>query len=947
MNSTGDTPPKTERDTPGPRAGGIRGVQKPVRVTILALAALAVLAVLWFVISYFWTDYLWYQEMGHTEVFWTPFIGRLCVGLIFAVLFFALFYGSLRVARRLSPKFHAVEGDPSGRVLEVIMRRRWSGRLILIVSIAISLLIGIAFGGRWREVLLFMNKEGFGYADPLFGNDASFYVYTLPFLRLFVSFFTTAAVLALICTLLLYASDRAFTMSAKNRVRPTPAVYGHASVLLALITVAQAADFFLGRWGLVYSRTGGFVSGANYTDVNFTLPILAALAVVSLVAAVLFLVNLFFRGWKIPVMAIGLILVVWLVGGKIVPYAVQSLQVKPNEYAKDGGFIANNIESTRWAFGIDDTSTLPLQASSDLTGAEVAANSGTIENIRVWGPRTAMDAFRQQQSIAPYYTFNDVDIDRYILDGKLRQVLISARELDRAKLEPNKRTWVNEHLTYTHGYGLVFARVNEAGSSGSPVYLVKDMPPVESAGLNVTQPRIYYGEMGDTFVIVNTNTQEFDYPEKDSEEYSSYEGTGGIPVGGFWRQAAFTFRLGSLSILTSGSVSSDSRIMFRRTLQDRVRALAPFLNYDYDPYLVLREDGSLVWMWDAYTTTDLFPYSEPWSGPSGSVPNHLLAGTNYVRNSVKVVIDAYDGDITFYLMDNDDSIAMTWAKIYEDLFTPADQMPADLRAHMRYPENMYSVQADVMTRYHMTDPLIFYGQQDAWQIPTEVSAQDESQTDPYYQVLALPGETEPESALLLPFAPKNKANMLALLMARQDGDRYGELLLIDFPKGRLTDGPAQVEAMISNDPVISQQLTLWDQAGSNVIRGNLLVVPIGQSVVYFKPIYLQASIENTIPQLRRVIVAYGTRVVMEPTVSAALARVFGEEAGGDGTSEPGSTTTTTVGGTTVPPDAAALIEQANQLYLEALEAQRAGDWAGYGRLIQQLGDVLSQLAGVQ
>ena len=532
------------------------------------------------------------------------------------------------------------------------------------------------------------------------------------------------------------------------------------------------------------------------------------------------------------------------------------------------------------------------------------------------------------------------------MDGKLRQVLVAARELDQTRLGSN--TWVNLHLSYTHGYGLVMSPVNEAASNGQPTLLIKDIPPVSSTDLKITRPEIYYGESGNTFVIVNTKTPEFDYPQGDNNVTTSYEGEGGIPAAGFWRQLAFTFRLTSKNILLSSSVTDESRIMFRRTLRERVQALAPFLSYDYDPYLVVREDGSLVWMWDAYTTSSLFPYSQPWSEAESPVANSVPSGTNYIRNSVKVVIDAYNGQVTFYQMDGQDSIANTWGKVYDGLFTPADQMPADLRAHIRYPENLYSVQADVLTRYHMTDPQLFYSKEDVWRIPTKLVDGVEAPMVPYYEVLALPGETEPESALLLPFAPKDKANMVALLMARQDGDKYGQLVLVDFPKSKQVDGPAQIEAKISNDPDISSKLTLWDQSGSRVIRGSLLVVPMGQSVVYFEPIYLQAEQENTIPELKQVIVAYGNRVVMRATLAEALTAVFGEGTGSTtSTTVPGATTTTTDTGTTPPTDVSALLVQANQLYLDALTAQRAGDWAEYGRLIEQLGSLLQQLATPQ
>ena len=926
-----------------------------VRRLVLVVIFLAVLVVIWGVISYYWTNYLWYQEVGHTNVFWTPFLARLCVGLFFAILFFALLYGSVWTARKLSPPYRAVETDQGGQVLELLTRRRWPGRLLLLVSAVMAVIVGISYGGRWQEVLLFLNRQEFGYADPLFGKDASFYVYTLPLWSMLVNFVGIAMLLTFIFTLLTYMGDKAFVLNARDRISFAPHVKAHLSVLLAIAMLAKAGDYALQRWELVYSQRG-FTFGASYTDAHATLPVLYVLAIVSLVAAALFLVNLFFRGWKIPAIALGLMFLFWAFGGKLAPYIVQQYQVRPNEIAKESPYIANNIEATRWAFGVEDASRVSLEARDDLSAEEVMANGPTIDNIRIWEPRTAKETYAQIQEIRLYYAFNDVDVDRYVLDGKFRQVLISARELEQSQLEEQSKTWVNQHLIYTHGYGFVLSPVNEAAPNGRPVLFVSNIPPITTTDLKITRPEIYYGELGNDFVVVNTDTEEFDYPQGDANVYAVYQGEGGIPVSGTWRQAAFAFRLGSASILFSSSITDQSRIMFRRTLWARVTALAPFLAYDYDPYLVVRDDGSLVWMWDAYATTDWFPYSQPWTSSGGSTPNYVPSGTNYIRNSVKVVIDTYDGDITFYQVDAGESITNAWGKTYEGLFTPAEEMPADLRAHMRYPENFYSVQADVLAKYHMTDPQIFYSLEDAWEIPMELYQGTEAPTMPYYQVLALPGETEAESALLLPFTPRNKANMSALLVARQDGDHYGELIVIDFPKSKQIDGTAQVEAQISNDPVISSQLTLWDQAGSSVIHGNLLVVPIGESVVYFEPVYLQAERENTIPELKRVIVAYGSKIVMEPTVGEALSKIFGGDfgAGTTTTTEPGGTTATTLpdqattttvtGGTGLPPDLDALIALATQYYEQALAAQRAGDWAEYGRLIDELGRVLQEMA---
>jgi uncharacterized membrane protein (UPF0182 family) len=907
------------------------------------------------VFSRIWTNYLWYQEVGYTTVFWTPIVARLAVGVFFAVVFFIIFYGSLWLARKISPRLLPVRAAEDGEVFELASRRRWPGRLMLIVSIVFAILIGVIYSGRWGQVLLFLNQGDFGYTDPLFGKDAAFFVFTLPVWKTLVNFVGVALLFTFIATSFTYVADRAMVMNDNSKVRLAPHVKAHLSVLLALAMVAKAGDYMMQSWALNYSKRG-VVFGASYTDVHASLPVLHFLAIVSLVAAVLFMANIRYRGWRLPAVAIVIMFLTWAFAGKAYPAIVQQYRVSPNEISAETPYIANNIEATRWAFGLDKITNVPLAATNDLTAADIRANSGTIDNVRLWEPRPALSTYSQIQEIRLYYAFKDVDVDRYTIDGKYRQVLVSARELDQTQLQKQSQTWVNQHLTYTHGYGAVVSPVNEAGGDGLPILMVRDIPPRTDTDLKITRPEIYYGELGNEFVVVKSTSPEFDYPKGDTNVTATYQGQGGIAIGNKIRQAAFSFRFRTLKLFVSSSLTADSRVMFRRTIRERVQALAPFLTYDKDPYLVIRDDGSLVWMWDAYTTSGRFPYSQP-----------RADGNNYMRNPIKVVINAYDGRVTFYQIDSADPLANAWGKVFKGLFTPGDQMPADLRGHMRYPEDFYSVQADVLTIYHMKDPQIFYNKEDVWEIPKEIYGAEEIAVVPYYEVLALPGETVPEFALLQPFAPLTKKNLASLMVARQDGEHYGELLVIDFPKDKLVFGPSQVEARISNDPIISSQLTLWNQSGSQVIRGNLLVVPIKQSVMYFEPLYLQAQ-QSPIPELTRVIVSYGDQVVMEPTLSDALTKIFGEriDTGSTATTTPGSTTTTVPSGTTtttVPSgtttttasgsttttltsDRAALIAQANQFYQGAIAAQKLGDWAEYGRQIEELGKVLDALAAL-
>jgi hypothetical protein len=525
--------------------------------------------------------------------------------------------------------------------------------------------------------------------------------------------------------------------------------------------------------------------------------------------------------------------------------------------------------------------------------------------------------------------------------------MLSARELDQSGLQAQARTWVNERLTFTHGYGVVASAVNEVRGEGLPAFLIEDIPPQTRTDLVITRPEIYYGEIGNDFVIVRTKALEFDYPQGNENVFTTYEGEGGVPISSFLRRVAFTVRFQDLKLLFSELLTPESRVMYKRTIRERVEAIAPFLSYDRDPYIVIRDDGSLVWMWDAYTTSGRFPYSQP----TGDT-------LNYIRNSIKVVIDAYNGSVTFYQIDPDDALATTWGRVYPELLRPASELPEDLRRHMRYPEDLFSIQADKMAIYHMEDPQTFYNKEDVWQIPKEIYFDEEVPVQPYYVIMGLPGERQEEFVLLQPFTPLERNNMVAWMGARMDGDNYGELVIFDFPKDRLIFGPSQVEARISNDPEISAQITLWSQAGSRVIRGNLLVIPIEDSVMYVEPLFLQAD-QSPIPELRRVIVNYGDVVVMERTLAESLERIFGSgtppttlapttttTAPPETTTTTAAPTTTTTTGPTLPTDAAALIALAENLYEEALDAQRAGDWATYGELIDELGRVLERLAAL-
>ncbi len=927
------------------------------RTAVLVPLGIIIFFILLWVVSRFFTDYLWYQEMGYTTVFWTRIWARLVVMVAAGVVFFAIFYGNVRLARRFIPKLKPV-GEAGGEVYELVdTQTRRGRRLFLAASIVLGVIFAVGYGGSWERIWLFFQQAGFGFDAPVFDRDAAFFVFTLPIARMVLTYVMLCFLLSFIAVLGIYIANRAIGIEGRS-LRAAPHVKAHLSIIAAVAMLGKAADYMLGVWGLAYSERG-VTFGPSYTDVHVQIPVLRFLAIVAVIAAVLFLINIYYRGWRLPAIAIGVLFLTWLFAGQVYPAIIQQYRVSPTEIEKETEYIYNNIRSTRWAFGLDEVNLVPFEANTNLDAASIEANAATIENVRVWDPSPALLTYQQIQEIRSYYAFADVDVDRYVVDDMYRQVLVATREFDHSKLSGEAQTWVNQHLTYTHGYGVVVSPVSEATEQGLPKLFVLDIPPRSETSLSVTRPEIYYGEVPDSFVLVKTTAKEFNYPMGDDNVFTEYEGTGGVGIGGFARQLIFSVRFATIKLLVSDYLRPDSRILYRRSLEERVQSLAPFLQYDRDPYIVIRDDGSLVWIWDAYATTDRFPNSQPSS-----------TGFNYVRNSIKVVIDAYDGDVTFYQIDPGDALANAWGKVFPGLFTPAEEMPDDIRRHLRYPEDLFSIQAEMLSVYHMTEPQTFYNKEDVWEIATEMYGGEERSVEPYYLMMGLPGETEEEYVLLQPFTPRTKQNMISWMAARMDADKYGELVVIAFPKDKLVFGPAQVEARINNDPLISAQLTLWDQAGSEVIRGNLLVIPVEDSLIYVEPLYLQAE-QSAIPELTRVIVAYGDVVVMEPSLKAALETIFTGAPGGPSTTAPSGTTTTTPGATTtttvpsvtsttVPPvtttttisetlptDRGALLDLAEQLYEEARAAQRLDDWATYGEKIRQLGDVISALQALE
>jgi uncharacterized membrane protein (UPF0182 family) len=652
--------------------------------------------------------------------------------------------------------------------------------------------------------------------------------------------------------------------------------------------------------------------------VRWGLTIIAALAGVTVIA------NAFlFKGYRLPIFVIGLWAITGLVGGAIYPSIVQRTVVQPNELEKERRFIARNIEWTRRAYGLEQIVETNFPAEPATTYEEIEANPATISNIRLLDARPLRDTFNQLQSLRPFYFFNDVDVDRYMIDGAPRQVMISARELDIRRVQnPN---WTQRRLQLTHGFGAVIAPVNKVTPEGQPELLTKDIPPVgDTIPISPDTAQIYFGELTSQYVIVKTSEDEFDYPVGESFAPTTYQPDRGIRLSNILRRFALAWDLGDTNLLISGRIGSGSRLLMNRSLRDRIGEVAPFLTLDADPYLVV-ENASLMWIQDAYTTSDAFPYSQP----SGSI--------NYIRNSVKITVDAITGDMVFYLVDEDDPIVRTWAKIFPDLFTPFDEMPASIRSHLRYPEDLFRLQSERYLKYHITNPDVFFIGEDIWNIPTEKFRQQEQPVEPYYVIMTLPGEEREEFVLILPFTPRNKQNTIAWLAGRSDGQFLGALRAYRFPTDTLVFGPAQIEALIDQDTGISQQLTLWDQSGSEVIRGNLLMIPIGESFIYVEPIYLQAE-TGRFPELKRVVVANGNKIAMEPTFQASLDVVFGRRAStlpgaGQFTSGP-----TPAASPTPAPGAAAPTGELGDLLNQATDAADAAQ-----REINRLRDILDAI----
>ncbi len=789
-------------------------------------------------------------------------------------------------------------------IYQVSIVGMWVALLLLRPKIsikAIASLICLAFGfiaaGNWATIMRFLNPSGFGYVDPQFEKDIGFYIFRLPLWQLIETWLIGLSCTALISCILYYLlsgnslSEGRFPGFSKVQLR-------HLSFLGAVVMIGLAIQHWLNRFDLLYSSRG-VVYGAGYTNIKVQLPIEICLSLISLVSAFWLFYKSFtgYRNLQIQKLKLKRILflilpftvyLLILVFSNFVSATVQRLIVQPNELVKEEPYIERSITMTRKAFNLDDIEAQTFNPKGQLTAEDIKNNDSTIKNIRLWDTRPILQTNRQLQQIRPYYQFHDADIDRYLLRkddtvaGDKQQVIIAARELDYGQVIDIAKTWVNEHLIYTHGYGFTLSPVNRVAEGGLPYYYVKDIGTgsKESGTLTVSdevirnsipigKPRIYYGELTNPYIMTSTKVRELDFPSGEENVYTIYDGGGGIKIGNYFRRVLFAEYLKDWQMLFAQNFTTDTKLLFRRNIRQRIKEIAPFLNYDNDPYLVAAKakgqnnsQDNLYWIVDAYTTSDRYPYSDPGKNDF-----------NYLRNSVKVVIDAYNGKIDFYIADTEDPIIQTWDKIFPKLFTPLTAMPLDLRRHIRYPEDLFSIQSERLLTYHMTDPQVFYNREDQWQIPKEIYGTESQAVSPYYLIMKLPTATEEEFILLHPYTPTSRPNLIAWLAARSDGEEYGKLLLYKFPKQKLIYGPNQIEALINQDPVISQQISLWNREGSRAIQGNLLIIPIEQSLLYVEPLYIEAE-ENSLPALARVIVIYENQIVMAETLDEGINAIF-------------------------------------------------------------------------
>ena len=935
--------------------------EQPNRLWIL-LVLFGTLVLLGWLVAYY-TDWLWFKANAYDAIFWRSVKARFSSGIFFGALAAVIVGTNLYFAGKFTRHALAVDGSPfeEGQIPGAGLLRSRKGYVF--AAAALIFVMGSIGASQWPLVLRYLHGQPFGTVDPIFGNDVGFYVFSLPFYRFLVNFLIGGLVVSAIVSGLTYVASGGIQIQERIQLMPRP--MAHFSGLGGVFLLLVAWNYRLKIYGLLTSK-GRIFTGANYVDVNVQIWAYWLLVFLFIAASVLFFLNVKRREAKYPLIGLGILVGGALVVGSVPGVIVQKLIVDPTELEREAPYIEHNVAATRQAYGLDRIDERPFAAEETLTRSDIEANALTIRNVRIWDERPMAQTYQQVQEIRPYYVFNGVDVDRYTIDGTYRQVMLSGREMDTRRLPQQARAWVNERLQYTHGYGVAVSPVNRVSPEGLPEFFVRDIPPVAVPDLQIDRPEIYYGEMTYGMVAVKTGTQEFDYPSGDENKQTTYAGAGGVEIGSIFNRLAFTLKFLDINILLSNYIMRESRLMFHRQIVERTQKIAPFLHLDSDPYLVISE-GRLFWILDAYTTTDMYPYSTQTGGRSA---------INYIRNSVKVVVDAYHGDVSFYQSDTEDPIINAYREIFPGLLKDMSEMSEDLRAHVRYPIDLFRVQAFMYRTYHMQDVNVFYNQEDLWEIPNEIYSDRPQKMDPYYIITKLPEETREEFLLMVPFTPARKDNMIGWLAARCDGAGYGDLVVYKLPKDKLIFGPMQLEARIDQQTEISSQLSLWGQGGSEVIRGNLLAIPVESSFLYVEPIYLratqegnqqqqfaggeddddpqgqqqqrqrqQAQIQSTaIPELKQVIVAFGGQVVMRDTFEDALTAMFGA---GDGGLLAGDNSVSSqpqiAKDTSEMRSAATIAADAEAHYGNVRKAMQVWDWSEAGKEMQSLERAIREL----
>lgn len=885
------------------------------KITLLPFL-IVILFVLLPILNNFWIDLSWFKETGYQDVFLKNIYFKVLVGAGLFLFSFLIALITLTKTIKSIPDTYIDDDD----VIDISMAVKKPGKSkIFIIAGLFSFIISSLFTGPlWKQILLFINQEPFNYTDPIFNNDVSFYFFTLPLIEMIVSplMFFSIAIIAL--NALVYGF-----YYRKIRKQPEQ-LFNKFGFFLVIFFLLMVVNYRVESLKLIYS-TRGSVYGAGYTDILIGLKFYYLKMAAAFISAIFIYLGLKKQSFKKAMIGPILLIAVTLIGS-VAEMGVQNFIVSPNELSKEESYIEQSIKYTQKAYKLDEVERQDFPALWNLSATDIENSVDTIKNIRVNDFRPTQTIYNQLQSIRLYYQFTNISIDRYLLNGEQRQVFLSAREIDHTRLPEQAKNWINQHLKYTHGYGAAVSPVNEITPQGQPKLIVKNIPPeTEYEELRIDTPEIYYGNLTKDYIIVNTTEKEFNYPMENQNAETMYSGDGGIKLN-LLNRIVFSIDKRTPKILISGAVSSDSKILINRDIQERVAKIAPFLKYESDPYLVINE-GKLYWVIDGYTTSNRFPYSQPVYSDNTMY--------NYIRNSVKVVIDAYHGTTDFYIYDDKDPIIMTYSKAYPSLFKSAEDMPEGIRKHMKYPVELFDIQSNIFSIYHMDNPRTFFNREDAWSIATEKYQQEVTPVRPYYINMALPGNDEVEFVLVQPYTAYQKNNMVSWFAARNDGDNYGKLVVYTFPKQRLIYGPMQIESRIDQDAVISSQLTLWERQGSSVVRGNLMVIPIKDSILYVEPLYLQSDNANALPEVKQIILAYGDDIVMEATLEAGLKRLFNYDSENIIDDEGNEIIYSE--------DIYELIQQANTLFNRSQESLRQGNWNEYGKDLEELENVLEKL----